>query len=232
MGNLATYKRIWGKHRDEVKNIYKTWREQMEKWDRYKGSEAGDEHIQAANDAYTAAISAEGDRYWKEMWPVLQDMRKKVEGIDSTPTLPNEDQLKLLQAVSLLGDGQLEYGDYARYLDMCKDSSVARKTLWNLAKTRVPGGENIQEPHGEDVGADRNFKALFENARAFARWDGTSRSDAMDSFLEERNNGVPMAARRTDTAAAYAGDVDPTSSTFHRDVIGIVCDEGTLHYLD
>ena len=30
MGNLATYKRIWGKHRDEVKRIYKTWREQME----------------------------------------------------------------------------------------------------------------------------------------------------------------------------------------------------------
>lgn len=232
MGNLASYKRIWGKHRDEVKRIYKTWREQMEKWDRYKGSEAGDEHIQAANDAYTAAISAENSRYWQEMWPVLQDMRKKVEGIDNTPTLPNEDQLKLLQAVSLLGEGQMEYGDYARYLDMCKDSSVARKTLWNLAKTRVPGGENITEPHGPDTGADRNYKCLFESARSFGRWDGTSREDAMSAFLEEGHNGVPMGARHTDTAAASAGNIDPTSSDFIHEVVGIFYDADTIHYLD
>ena len=232
MGNLAAYKRIWGKHHDEVRRIYKTWQAETEKWDRYKGSEAGDEHIQAANDAYTAAVAAERDRYWQEMWPVLQDMRTKVENIDNVVTLPDDDQLKLLQTVSLLGKDQMDYADYSRYLDMCRSSSVARKTLWSLAKDRVKGGENLQEPHGEDVGADRNYKALFENARSLARWDGTSRRDAMDSFLQEKQDGVPMVARQTDTAAAYAGDVDPTSSTFIHDVIGIVYDESTVHYLD
>lgn len=232
MGNLASYKRVWGRHHDEVKRIYKAWQAEMEKWDRYKGSEAGDEHIKEANDSYSAAISAEGSRYWAEMWPILQDMRKKVEGIDNTVTLPNDEQLRLLQTVSLLGEGKLDYADYARYLELCKDSSVARKTLYSMAKTRVPGGENLQEPHSEDVGADRNYKCLLENARSFARWDGTSRSDAMSSFLQEKQDGVPMVARQTDTAAAYAGDIDPTSSTFISDVIGIMYDESTVHYLD
>lgn len=232
MGNLASYKRIWGRHHDEVKRIYKAWQEEMEKWDRYKGSEAGDEHIKAANEQYTAAVAAERDRYWQEMWPVLQDMRKKVENIDNVVTLPNDEQLRLLQTVSLLGEGTLDYKDYVAYLELCKDSSVARKTLYSMAKKRVPGGENLQEPHSEDVGADRNFKALFENARSFARWDGTSRSDAMSSFLQERQDGVPMDARQTDTAAAYAGDIDPTSSDFIHDVVGIMYDESTVHYLD
>lgn len=232
MGNLSSYKRIWGTHHSKVKAIYNTWSAELQKWERYRGSEAGDEHIQAANDAYTAAIAAERDRYWQEMLPVLQDMRAKVENVSDSVTLPSDEQMRLLQAVSLVGEGGLSYSDYQKYLELCADSSVARKTLYSLAKTRVDGGDNLHEPSGPDSGADRNYKTLFENARSFARWDGTSRSDALGSFLQERSNGVPMVARQTDTAAAYAGDVDPTSSTFIKDVIGIVYDESSISLLD
>ena len=232
MGNLSSYKRIWRTHHDKVKHIHDTWSAELQKWERYRGSEAGDEHIQAANDAYTAAISAERDRYWQEMLPVLKSMREKVESISDTVTLPSDEQMRLLQAVSLVGDGGLSYADYEKYLEMCADSSVARKTLYGLAKTRVKGGDNLHEPSGPDNGADRNYKTLVEKARSFARWDGTSRSDAMGAFLQEKQDGVPMIARQTDTAAAYAGDVDPTSSTFFKDVVGIVFDESTIDLLD
>lgn len=232
MGNLSSYKRIWRTHHDKVKHIHDTWSAELQKWERYRGSEAGDEHIQAANDAYTAAISAERDRYWQEMLPVLQDMRAKVENVSDSVTLPSDEQMRLLQAVSLVGEGGLSYSDYQKYLELCADSSVARKTLYGLAKTRVKGGDNLHEPSGPDNGADRNYKTLFENARSFARWDGTSRSDAIGAFMQERSNGVPVEVRQTDTAAAYAGDVDPTSSTFIKDVIGIVFDESTIDLLD
>lgn len=232
MGNLQSYKRIWGTHHDKVKHIHDTWSAELQKWERYRGSEAGDEHIQVANDAYTTAISAERDRYWQEMLPVLKSMREKVENVSDAVTLPSDEQMRLLQAVSLVGEGGLSYSDYQRYLELCADSSVARKTLYSLAKTRVDGGENLHEPSGPDSGADRNFKTLFENARSFARWNGTSRSDAIDAFIQERTNGVPVEVRQTDTAAAYAGDVDPTSSTFFKDVIGIVFDGSTIDLLD
>lgn len=232
MGNLQSYKRIWGTHHDKVKHIYDTWSAEMQKWERYRGSEAGDEHISAANDTYMSAIAAERDRFWQEMLPVLKSMREKVENVGNAVTLPSDEQMKLLQAVSLIEKGGLSYADYATYLEMCADSSVARKTLYSLAKTRMEGGENLHEPSGPDSGADRNYKTLFENARSFARWDGTSRSDAMGAFLQEKQDGVPMIARQTDTAAAYAGDVDPTSSTFFKDVVGIVFDESTIDLLD
>lgn len=232
MGNLASYKRIWGKHHDEVKRIYKTWREEVGKWDKYRGSEAGNLHIQEANDKYTAAVTAERDRYWQEMVPVLKDMREKVEAAGTTVTPPSGEQLAILQAVSYMEPKSLDYGTYAAYMELCKDSSVARDTLFSMGKTRVVGGENLSKPDGPEVMADRNYKALAENARAFARWDGTSRSDAVAAFLQERQGGVPTGARQTDTAAAYAGDVDPTSSSFIRDVVGIVYDEGTIDYLD
>lgn len=232
MGNLATYKRVWGKHHDEVRRIYTTWREEMDKWDRYKGSEAGDEHIKAANDKYTAAVAAERERYWAEMVPVLKDMRAKVEAIDSIVTPPNDEQLRILQAVSYMAEGTMDYSTYKSYMDLCKDSSVARDTLYSMAITRVKGGENIVKPSSPDNAANTNYKVLAENARSLARWDGTSRSDAIGAFIQERHDGVPIAARHTDTAAAFAGDIDPTSSDFIHDVIGIMYDEDTIHYLD
>lgn len=241
MGNLARYKRAWANHRDAVKRIYRTWQEEMAKWDRYKGSEAGDEHIKAANDKYTADLAAARQRYSAEMDPVLADMRKALEDADSVVVPPTDEQLRILQTVQLIPEaklvdgrweGSMDMADYTRYLELCKGSNMALKALWGMAKTRVPGGENLHEPKGSSESADRNYRAFVDSAKSLGRWDGTSRAEAVSAFLEEGHNGVPIIARKSDTGAGSAGEIDPTGSNFNKEIAGIWYDQDAIAMFD
>lgn len=241
MGNLASYKRAWGNHREAVRKIYRTWQDEMAKWEGYKGSKLGDEHIQAANDKYSADLAAARQRYSAEMDPVLQAMRKKLEDADSVVVPPTDEQLRVLQTVQLIPEarvvdgkmvGDMSMADYSRYLELCKGSNMAMKALWGLAKSRIPGGENLHEPNGGSESAERNYRAFVDSAKALGRWDGSSRESAVNAFLDEAHAGVPMVARKADMHAPSAGEIDPTSSDFAHDVAGIWYDQDAIALFD
>ena len=230
MGNRTRFKRAYGDHRDEVRRIFREWREECEKWEGYQGSELGDKHIEEANNRYAARLENARKRYHEAMDPILSDMRKKLEESDNVVVPPNDDMLRVLKTVEMMPE--MEMGDYLRYLELVKDNTMARKTLWKLAQKRVEGGDSIKEPSGGAEKASLGYTAIRDTARALGRWDGSSRSTAVNSFLSEARDGIPLGARHSDMAAPTAGELDATSSDFERKCMGIYFNEKTLELID
>lgn len=234
MGNLDRFRITWRDHRDAVRDLRAKRDEQVQRWQGYAGSKEGDARIKEVDESFQESLSALRADYGKRINAIIQDMKAKAEATQYDPTEPpTEEQVRTLQAASLMTS--MSFDDFHRIAKLCMGNRLAMDTLVQLAKERMPESmrDGVRAPDTIGDRALTQLQVIARSSRALASWDGASRNDAVDEFMQEKEAGVPVGAR-TSLEATEAARTDPTTSSeeFFHDIIGILYDAEAVGVLD
>lgn len=211
MGNRADFKRAWRMHRDNIMRIRREHDNRMAGLKGYAGSKMGDDKIQAEQARFDNELGAARSKFGAEIGGVLKSMSDKARSVREEVVPPTADQLAILQAVSYRQS--LTMREYQQLLESCAGSSVAQSCLWDMARHKVEGGENLQQPQGDGMKAVGVLEEIQIAVRALLDWDGGTTST-------------------TNTLSAKAGQIDPSSDDFEKKVVGYKYDDAVMAALD
>ena len=234
MGNLGDYKKVWSAHRSKVKRIRREYDDASEKLSVYQGSGYWTEHQGATDARFNAELHEAQQAFREEINGVLVRMSEGIEGREQAVVAPTPDMLSILDAVDHMTTLSLK--DYVRFSEAMQGNQVALQALHDLAVVRVPDGTKVPDVPSAGDAARAQLRALRDGASALGRWDGVKRGEALRVHLDNmKRRGDPRFAGNTrDTFdSAAAGDIDPTSPRFFREVIGMLAyNEDSLPMLD
>ena len=236
MGALDDYKKAWADHRAKVLALRADYDKKAAALEQHKGSKYGSEKLEALEAEWSDKLSAARSTYGKRMSAILERMKDNHERRELEVVAPTDEQLRTLEAIRMMA--VVTPSDYRRYAEQMEGSDIASRALHDIASERMPEGVKLPEYKGPHGRAWEQAKVLSAEAKNLARWDAsTTRGAALTANMLERREHGQLMGLQTDTArtfnAAAAGDIDPTSPTFWREVIGgMAYDEKTLQLLD
>lgn len=183
----------------------------MAKLKGYAGSKAGDAKIKEVTERFQTRLAEERQKFGTEISTVLKNMSGKARDAREKVVPPTPEMLALLEAISYRQS--LSMREYNMYLESCRSSNVAMASLYDMAKSKVEGGVNLQKPQGDGMKAIGILEELKISANALADWDG--------------KNGMTG-----NTLASKAGEIDPSADSFERKVVGLKFDDGLMEAID
>lgn len=232
MGNRAALKRAWQGQRERVQKAYGSYSKKVEELEGYRGSERGDQLLQEAREQYEAALASSRATFSNEINPVLESMSDKARKAREQVTVPTEEQLRVLQAVSYIGNGGLSRRDFNRYMSVCESSDVAANALCAMANDgRIEDGGRVEAPQsGGRVSAVLTEIRL--SVKSLADWDGAPRDVALKRYASDYLSGNTTRRMKANPSAGLAGAIDPTSGDFEKQVVGLKYDPELMEVID
>jgi hypothetical protein len=229
MGNRAALKAVWRKGREEKQRIYAEYENSVNKLEGYRGSASGDRMLKEAREKYESDLAAARAEFLADVKPIMESMSHKASEDRERVTPPNEEQLRILQAVSYIGEGGLSRRDYDRYMEACESSDVAANSLYAMARDkRMEHGTQVEKPQMAGMRVIAILEEIRSSVKSLADWDGTPRDKAMKEYVASRLNG----GKHGDPMAGIAGQIDPTASDFEKKVVGMKYDPELMAVLD
>ena len=208
MSNLQKFKSAWGSYRGTVSAAYSEYAKTVAALEKFQGSSYGTDQEQIASDKYRRALQDARETLNARMGPTLEAMLEAIGKREQAVVVPTDEQLRLLQAVNLMTS--VSVGDYLRYSAMMGGSDVALNALHDLASNRVPEGVVLPAPARAGDAARAQLVELREAVRTLSKWDGSEDVSTVSK----------------------AGAIDPTSSTFFKQAVGLKYDEAAIQLLD
>lgn len=216
--NVKDFQSIWSDYRRGVSGAIEERDKELKRLERYEGERADTER-EAARVKFNQAVEAARNEARGRFGRVLEDMRDKADAIGEVMQAPTQEQLNVLQMLSLRSSiSQSEAESAARALAGNDDCLT---TLKQLCATR--GGVIVHEIAKSKTKRAQAFDALgaFRDAAGSClQWSGGSRAELMAKRNMQHLQHVPE-PERIPLGAAVAADVDAGKMT-QRDFTSVV----------
>lgn len=220
MSNVDEFKQVWADYRQKVSKAVEQRDKALESLSGYKGERAEAER-KAAHDKFNEAVEGARSGARVRFRGILGNMRAKADEIGEVMQAPSQEQLSLLQMLSLRSSiSQSEAESAARALAGNDD---CLSTLQQICNSR--GGVIVHEIAKSKSKRAQAFDALgaFRDAAGSClQWAGGSRSELMAERATQYLQHVPE-PERVPLGAAVAADVDAQNMSqrdFTRVVVG------------
>ena len=220
MSSIQDYKNAWTNYRERITAAVEKRDRELARLEKYEGKRAEEER-EAARVKFNQAVEVARNEARGRFGRVLEDMRDKADAIGEVMQAPTQEQVSILQMLSLRSSiTQSEAESAARALAGNDDCLT---TLQQLCATR--GGVIVHEIAKNKSKRAQAFDALgaFRDAAgACLQWSGGSRSELMTERAAQYMQHVPE-SERVSLGAAIAADVDAQNMSqrdFTRVVVG------------
>lgn len=222
MSNVRDFQSVWSDYRRDVSRAVEARDKELKRLERYEGKRADTER-EAARVKFNQAVEAARNEARGRFGRVLEDMRDKADVIGEVMQAPTQEQLNVLQMLSLRSSiSQSEAESAARALAGNDD---CLSTLQQLCATR--GGAKVAGVNKSKQ--NQAFAAVSEFARAASGllgWQGGDRYSLMLERNAQRSQGVAN-SELIPMLSAVVADIDG-SGTVREFVSQIVGDAATF----